>query len=94
MLYIYLSLGCCFQKYRLPLGYHERLSFDLVLCPLQLVNHVLGATLFSRKHPLSCWLSSMMMCFAGSFLANFLMGEPILVPFKHHDDILLATVVW
>jgi len=53
-----------------------------------------GATLFSRKHPLSCLLSSMMMCFAGSFLANFLMGEPMLVPFKHHDDILLASVVW
>uniref|UniRef100_A0A1I7ZA73 Trimeric intracellular cation channel type B n=1 Tax=Steinernema glaseri TaxID=37863 RepID=A0A1I7ZA73_9BILA len=52
------------------------------------------ASLFSRKHPLSCWLSSMLMCFAGSFLANFLLGEPVIAPFKRHDDILLATVVW
>lgn len=53
-----------------------------------------GASLFSRKHPLSCWLSSMLMCFAGSFLANFLLGEPIIAPFKRQDNILLATLVW
>lgn len=53
-----------------------------------------GATLFSRKHPLSCWLSCMLMCFAGSFVANFLMGESVIIPFKRHDDILLATIVW
>uniref|UniRef100_A0A0M3HUP5 Trimeric intracellular cation channel type B n=1 Tax=Ascaris lumbricoides TaxID=6252 RepID=A0A0M3HUP5_ASCLU len=53
-----------------------------------------GAAIFSRKHPLSCWLSSMLMCFAGSFLANFLLGEPVIAPFKRHDDILVATAVW
>ncbi|OZC07280.1 hypothetical protein X798_05700 [Onchocerca flexuosa] len=53
-----------------------------------------GASLFSRKHPLSCWLSSMLMCFAGIISANFLLGEPVIAPFKRHDDILLATVVW
>ncbi|VDN04597.1 unnamed protein product [Thelazia callipaeda] len=53
-----------------------------------------GAALFSRKHPLSCWLSSMLMCFAGSILANFLLGEPVIAPFKRHDDILLASIVW
>uniref|UniRef100_A0AC35U7N3 Trimeric intracellular cation channel type B n=1 Tax=Rhabditophanes sp. KR3021 TaxID=114890 RepID=A0AC35U7N3_9BILA len=49
---------------------------------------------FSRKHPLSCWLSSMIVCFAGSFLANFLLGEPPIAPFKRHDDILLASLIW
>lgn len=53
-----------------------------------------GASLFSRKHPLSCWLSSMLMCFAGSILANFLLGEPVIAPFKRQDDVFLATVVW
>ncbi|VDO09643.1 unnamed protein product [Brugia timori] len=53
-----------------------------------------GASLFSRKHPLSCWLSSMLMCFAGSISANFFLGEPVIAPFKRHDDILLATLVW
>ncbi|EJW75055.1 hypothetical protein WUBG_14037 [Wuchereria bancrofti] len=53
-----------------------------------------GASLFSRKHPLSCWLSSMLMCFAGSISASFFLGEPVIAPFKRHDDILLATLVW
>jgi TRIC channel len=47
-----------------------------------------------RRHPLSCWLSSMVVCFAGSFLANFLLGEPMVATFKRHEDIVLATVVW
>uniref|UniRef100_A0A915P1Z5 Trimeric intracellular cation channel type B n=1 Tax=Meloidogyne floridensis TaxID=298350 RepID=A0A915P1Z5_9BILA len=37
-----------------------------------------NCTAFSRRHPLSCWLSSMVVCFAGSFLANFLLGEPVI----------------
>ncbi|CAI4232659.1 unnamed protein product [Auanema sp. JU1783] len=53
-----------------------------------------NAGIFSRKHPLSCWLSSMLMCFADSFLANFLLGEPVIAPFKRHDDIFLASIVW
>lgn len=53
-----------------------------------------NCTAFSRRHPLSCWLSSMVVCFAGSFLANFLLGEPIVAVFKRQEDILLATAVW
>jgi len=53
-----------------------------------------GCTTFSRRHPLSCWLSSMVVCFAGSLLANFLLGEPIIAIFKRHEDILLASAVW
>ncbi|CAJ0948775.1 unnamed protein product, partial [Mesorhabditis belari] len=53
-----------------------------------------SASIFSRKHPLSCWLSSMLMCFADQFLANFLLGEPVVAPFKRHDDIILASIVW
>ncbi|ETN86025.1 hypothetical protein NECAME_06100 [Necator americanus] len=59
-----------------------------------IAHYILATCLFSRKHPLSCWLSSMLMCFADSFLANFLLGEPVIAPFKRHDDILLATMVW
>lgn len=53
-----------------------------------------GGTVFSRKHPLSCWVSSMLLCFAGSLIANFLLGEPILTPFKDHKALLTASVVW
>lgn len=50
--------------------------------------------MFPRKHPLSSWLASMIVCFGGSILANLLLGEPIITPFKDHQAILLATVVW
>ncbi|KAL1285856.1 Trimeric intracellular cation channel type B-A [Trichinella pseudospiralis] len=53
-----------------------------------------GAVVFSRKHPLSCWFSSMLMCFAGFILSNFLLGEPIVTVFMRHSDVLLATTVW
>jgi len=53
-----------------------------------------GYTTFSRRHPLSCWLSSMLVCFAGSFLANFLLGEPIVAVLKKQEDIILASIVW
>ena len=49
---------------------------------------------FSRKHPLSLWLSSMLVIFSGSVIANALMGEPILTPFKNNNAIVLATAVW
>ncbi|CAJ0605210.1 unnamed protein product [Cylicocyclus nassatus] len=49
---------------------------------------------FSRRHPFSCWLSSMLMCFAGSILACFLLGEPVITPFRRHDDVVLASMVW
>ncbi|CAG5128950.1 unnamed protein product [Candidula unifasciata] len=49
---------------------------------------------FARKHPLSSWLSSMLICFAGSILANFLLGEPVITPFKDHQSIITATAVW
>lgn len=53
-----------------------------------------GALPFSRKHPLSCWFSSMLVVFAGSLLANALMGEPTVSPCKNNNQLLLATAVW
>jgi hypothetical protein len=53
-----------------------------------------GSVAFSRKHPLACWIASMLMCFAGSILGNLLVGESVVVPFKHQDELLLASAVW
>ncbi|XP_023223693.1 trimeric intracellular cation channel type 1B.1-like [Centruroides sculpturatus] len=53
-----------------------------------------GSHVFSRKHPLACWFSTMLSIFAGSLLANFLLGEPVLAPFKTNNQLLLATAVW
>ena len=52
---------------------------------------VLGAIAFSRKHPLSLWFSSMMSIFAGSIIANFLLGEPALTPFKNNNQLILVS---
>nr|KAG5711713.1 hypothetical protein BaRGS_023477 [Batillaria attramentaria] len=49
---------------------------------------------FQRKHPLSSWLSSMLVCFAGSFIANFLLGEPVITPFKDQRALATASIIW
>jgi len=49
---------------------------------------------FSRRHPVSSWLSSMLICFAGGIIANMLMGEPPIAAFKDHQSILTASVCW
>ena len=36
----------------------------------------------------------MVVIFAGSLLANLIMGEPMLSPFKNNNQLLLATAVW
>lgn len=49
---------------------------------------------FTRRHPLSCWLSTMLLCFSGSILSHFLLGESIIKDFAHHQHLLLATICW
>lgn len=53
-----------------------------------------GALIFSRKHPLACWLSCMFSIFSGTILTNFLLNEPIVGAFKNTQQVLLATCVW
>lgn len=73
--------------------------FDIahsVLCALQ-VRDDLGesaAKLFSREHPMSCWLYTMMVIFAGGMLCNGLLGEPILEPLKNTPQVTVCTVAW
>jgi len=53
-----------------------------------------GAVSFSRRHPLSSWLSCMVSIFAGGLVTALLLGEPALAVFKNNQMVLLATVVW
>ena len=53
-----------------------------------------GAQSFSRKHPLSCWVSTMLLCNAAGIITNFLVGESPIAPFKDHQALLTATFVW
>ncbi|XP_057333416.1 trimeric intracellular cation channel type 1B.1 [Microplitis mediator] len=72
--------------------------FDIahsVLCALHVREDLgPGAQAFSRKHPISCWLSTMLVVFAGGMLCNGLLGEPILAPLKNTPQVFVATVVW
>ncbi len=52
------------------------------------------AVKFSREHPLSCWISSMLAVFAGSLFTSFLLGEPVIGVFNSTDQVVLATAVW
>merc|ERR1712080_52467 len=72
--------------------------FDLAhaaLCRLAVRDDLANGSLpFSRKHPLALWCSTMLVIFAGSILANLLLGEPVLAPLKNNNQLLLSTVVW
>ncbi|CAD5216355.1 unnamed protein product [Bursaphelenchus xylophilus] len=87
-----LSSGSYIQRLKMY-PYFDFAHYALMCCTVR-DDLGLNATGFSRRHPLSCWLSSMVVCFAGNFLANFLLGEPVVATFKRHDDVLLATIVW
>ncbi|TRY77058.1 hypothetical protein TCAL_10227 [Tigriopus californicus] len=63
--------------------------FDLVhivLCVLSVRKEAGRA--HGQKHPFATWAACMLACFAGSILANPLLGKPILDAFK--DEYLLA----
>lgn len=81
------SLVTVYYKFK---NYHAS-SFFLVFL---LYFVFLGAQAFSRKHPLSCWLSYMLVVFAGGMVANGLLAEPILAPLKNTAQVLVATAVW
>ncbi|XGW07450.1 hypothetical protein V3C99_010546 [Haemonchus contortus] len=87
-----ISAGGALQKLRMY-PYFD-IAHYLLMC--EHVRWELGtsAIAFSRRHPFSCWLSSMLMCFAGGLLACFLLGEPVITPFRRHDDVVLASIVW
>ncbi|KIH57928.1 hypothetical protein ANCDUO_11876 [Ancylostoma duodenale] len=87
-----ISAGSALQKLRMY-PYFD-VAHYLLMC--ESVRADLGSSSlpFSRRHPFSCWLSSMLMCFAGGLLACFMLGEPVITPFRRHDDILLASLVW
>ncbi|XP_003747148.1 trimeric intracellular cation channel type 1B.1 [Galendromus occidentalis] len=53
-----------------------------------------GSHLFSRKHPLSCYISSMFSIFAGYMFSALLLGEPVLSAFKNNQSLILASAVW
>jgi len=71
--------------------------FELAHCIITLLyfkEDIAGAHLFSRKHPLACWVTAMISIFSGQMLACFVLGEPILAAFKNNNSLLIATGAW
>nr|CAH8871530.1 unnamed protein product [Trichobilharzia regenti] len=56
--------------------------------------NLLGSVSFSRRHPFSCWLATMLMCFGGAILSNFICGSPLFECFDDTTSVLTATIVW
>merc|ERR1719495_415811 len=49
---------------------------------------------FSRSNPVATWLACMTASFAGSMIANPLLGKPILGAISSEYNVLLATIIW
>jgi len=47
-----------------------------------------------RNHPLASWLAAMSASFAGSLIANPLLGKPVLAAVSDEYQVMLASVVW
>lgn len=55
---------------------------------------VFGNKFLSKTTPLSCWLATLIMCFAGNIISSSLLGESLLYPLHDVSGILLATGCW
>jgi len=49
---------------------------------------------FSRLHPLATWVATITAAFAGSLIANPLLGKPILSALSNEWNVVLATGSW
>ena len=48
----------------------------------------------SRSHPLATWLATMSASFAGSLLANPLLGKPVLAAVSNEYQVLDGNFLW
>jgi len=48
----------------------------------------------ARANPLATWLATMSASFAGSLLANPLLGKPILAAVSNEYQVMLASLIW
>lgn len=66
----------------------------LIILILKCSHPILAFPNFHKRHPLACYLSSMLLCFGGGMVVHFLLGEPILEDFKTHQSLVLASACW
>lgn len=49
---------------------------------------------FVYAHPMSSWVSSFLSCFAGTTVANFLLGNSLILPLLDVQQIAIMTLIW
>lgn len=55
---------------------------------------VTGSVSFAYSHPMSSWVSSILTCFAGTILANFLLGNSLILPLLDTQQISILSAIW
>ncbi|XP_068728279.1 trimeric intracellular cation channel type 1B.1-like isoform X2 [Montipora capricornis] len=53
-----------------------------------------GSLSFVYAHPMSSWVSSFLSCFAGTTVANFLLGNSLILPLLDVQQIAIMTLIW
>lgn len=53
-----------------------------------------GSVSFAYSHPMSSWVSSILTCFAGTILANFLLGNSLILPLLDTQQIAIISAIW
>merc|ERR1719411_2359944 len=53
-----------------------------------------GGLARSKGNPLATWLATMSASFAGSLLANPLLGKPVLSALSNEYQLMLASLIW
>lgn len=91
------------QFYEIFDSYAEQLAKLPMLPVLQCIHYIImnlklrmgeGALSFAYSHPMSSWVSSILTCFAGTFLTNFLLGNSLLSPLTDLEQIAILSVIW
>ncbi|XP_035229280.1 trimeric intracellular cation channel type 1B.1-like [Stegodyphus dumicola] len=82
------------QVSKLNMFPYFELAHCIIMCMYVKEDLQAGAHLFSRKHPLACWVSCMLSIHGGAMFASFLLGEPILASLKNTNSLLIATGAW
>ena len=69
-------------------------SWCLQLTDIYILHHPTGSLYFSRRHPLACWLSTLLSIFSSTILTNFLLNEPVVSALGNTQQVLWASGVW
>lgn len=72
----------------------ELLHFFMVCVLFRKDSQYKNGGLFPRDFKLAGWLMSILMCFSDSIISNVVIGEPLVTPFKKHEKILIASLIW